>query len=156
MSHVATIDLEIKDLDALALACEPLGLELVRGQKAYNWYGRSVGDSPLPVGFTAQDLGKCDHVIRIKGTTLNGRIDNRMPYEIGLATRRDGKAGYTLMWDTWQGGHGLVHRVGGEKAEALKQGYATEVAVRIAKREGFRVVKREIRTDGSVAVVVQR
>ena len=156
MSHVATLELEIRDLDALAAACEPLGLELIRDQKIYNWYGRSVGDSALPVGFTAEDLGKCDHVIRIKGTKMNGEINHRMPYEIGLVTRRDGKAGFCMMWDTYMGGGGLVEKVGGESADLLRQGYAVEVAVRIAKRQGFRVVKKEVRSDGSIAIVTER
>ena len=156
MSHIATIEIEIKDLDALAAACEPLGLELVRGQKKYNWYGVSIGDSPLPVGFTKEDLGSCEHVLRMKGTAMNGQIDKRMPYEIGLVARRDGKAGYALMWDTYRGGGGLVEKVGGEQAERLCQGYAVEVAMRIAKRQGFRVVKKEVRSDGSIAIVTQR
>ena len=156
MSHVATISLEIRDLDALAAACGLLGLELVRGQKVYNWYGRSVGDSKLPDGFTVEELGKCEHAIRIKGTSLNGQINKNMPYEIGLANRRDGKSGYVLMWDTYQGGHGLVAKVGGEQCDKLRQNYAVEVAVRIAKRTGHRVIKRTIRSDGSVQIVTQK
>lgn len=156
MSHVASIELEIRDLEALRLACEPLGLELVIGQRTYNWYGRSVGDTALPAGFTKEELGLCEHAIRIKGTNMNGKINPGSPYEIGLATRRDGKAGYTLLWDTYRGGGGIVEKVGGEKAEKLCQGYAVEVAMRIAKRQGFRVVKKEVRTDGSIAIVTQR
>lgn len=156
MSHIAQISLEIRDLDALADACESLGLELVRDQKVYNWYGRSVGDTALPAGFSKEEMGKCEHAIRIKGTKLNGKIDSRMPYEIGIATRRDGKAGFTLLWDTYQGGHGLVDKVGGEKCDKLKQEYAVEVATRVAKRQGFRVIKRELRTDGSIAITTVR
>lgn len=156
MSHVATIETEIHDLDALAAACESLGLELVRNQKVYNWFGRSVGDYPLPVGFTAAELGTCDHAIRIKGTSLNGKIDRTQPYEIGLALRRDGKSGYTMLWDTYHGGHGLVEKVGGEKAEKLIQGYGVEVAIRAAKRQGFRVIKQRVLSDGRVEVVTQR
>jgi hypothetical protein len=156
MSHVASIDIEIKDLDALAAACEPLGLELVRGQKTYNWWGRSVGDTKLPDGFQVHELGTCEHAIRIKGTNMNGRVNKYEPYEIGIATRRDGKAGYTMLWDTYNGGGGLVEKVGGTGCDKLRQGYAVEVAMRIAKRQGFRVVKKEIRSDGSVAIVTQR
>lgn len=156
MSHVASIELQILDLDALSAACESLGLELCKNQRTYNWYGRSVGDTPLPAGFTRDDLGKCEHVIRMKGTAMNGQIDARMPYEIGIVARRDGKPGYALMWDTYKGGGGLVEKVGGEKAERLCQGYAVETAVRIAKRQGFRVVKREVRSDGSISIVTER
>lgn len=156
MSHIAEIEIQITDLDALEAACAPLGLELVRGQQKYNWFGASIGDHPLPTGFTKEELGTCDHVIRIKGTQLNGRIERQQPYEIGLARRRDGKPGFTLLWDTWKGGNGLVAKVGDTKAGKLVQAYAVEVAVRVAKRQGFRVVKKEVRTDGSIAIVTQR
>ena len=68
MSHVATINIEVKDLDALGIAAGRIGLELVRGQKEYRWYGQSVGDYPLPAGLTEADLGVCEHAIRIAGT----------------------------------------------------------------------------------------
>lgn len=42
MSHVATIDVEVKDLDALAEAAARIGMELVRGQSTYRcWYTAS-------------------------------------------------------------------------------------------------------------------
>ena len=45
MSHVALVDVIIKDLDAVELACEDLGvLELIRNQPRFNWYGRWVND----------------------------------------------------------------------------------------------------------------
>ena len=148
MSHVATIELEIKDLDALELATLDLGLELVRGQKHYKWYGRSVGDYPLPVGFTAADLGKCDHVLRIPG--------DARAYEIGVCRRRDGKDGFVLQWDFYAGGYGMAAKVGGDKAQALVQGYATQVAIKTARAQGFRVIGRSVKADGTVLVSIQR
>ena len=153
MSHVATISLEIMDLDALKAACESLGLELCKNVRQYRWYGRSVGDSKLPEGFTKEDLGKCEHVIRVKGPHST---NSQAPYEIGLVTRRDGRPGFCMMWDTWQGGYGLVEKVGGEQCDKLRQEYAIETATRIAKRQGFRVVKKSIRHDGSVVLVTQK
>ena len=148
MSHVATIEIEIKDLDALEAAAKELGLELVRGKTSHRWYGRSVGDYPLPAGFTADDLGKCEHAIRIPG-------DDRA-YEIGVCRRRDGKAGYTLLWDFYAGGYGMAAKVGGDKAPKLVQGYATHVAIKAARAGGFRVVGRSVKADGTVLVQVQR
>ena len=46
---------EVKDLDALADACQRLGCVLNRNQATYRWWGSSVGDYPLPAGFTAAD-----------------------------------------------------------------------------------------------------
>jgi hypothetical protein len=103
MSHIAEVNLLVQDLNALHRACHRLGLELVRGQRTYRWYGRSVGDYPLPVGFAKNELGTCEHAIRIPG--------NDRAYEIGIVTRRDGKPGYALLWDFYQGGYGLVEPV---------------------------------------------
>jgi hypothetical protein len=130
MSHVSTFELEVNDLDALDSACKQLGLELVRGQKQYRWYGRSVGDYPLPAGFTEQDLGKCDHAIRIPG--------NPNAYEIGVVKNRNGR-GYQLLWDFWQGGYGMQAKVG-KDGEKLKQQYEVQHGVRHWQRKGYRVM----------------
>jgi len=42
MSHIVEVNLLVQDLNALHRACHRLGLELVRGQQTYRWYGRSV------------------------------------------------------------------------------------------------------------------
>jgi hypothetical protein len=145
MSHVAKIELEIKDLDALAKAAASLGLELVRGQKNYRWYGRHVGDYPLPQGFTREDLGSCEHAIRVPGSDR--------AYEIGVVQRRDGKAGYTLLWDFWQGGYGLQAKVGSD-GQKLRQAYTTEAAVANYTRKGFRVQRTT--KEGRVIITATR
>ena len=104
MSHVARIDMEIKDLTALKAAAKLLGMEFLEGQTTYRWYGRHVGDYSLPEGFKASDLGKCEHAIGIP--------NDKKAYEIGVVKRRDGKEGYTLLWDFWAGGYGLEAKVG--------------------------------------------
>ena len=78
MSHIAEVNLLVQDLDALQRARHRLGLELVRHQQTYRWYGTSVGDHPLPTGFAKDDLGTCEHAIRIPG--------NDHAYEIGIVT----------------------------------------------------------------------
>ena len=158
MSHVATIEVDIKDLQALKAACEELGLEFREGQKAYRCWGtnktlsdleryqRISGKALMPEGWTLSEMGQCEHAITLKGGMAQ--------YEIGLATRRDGKAGYQLLCDL--SGARWVTDMLGEKFEKLRQGYAVEVAVRAAKRAGFRVVKKVVRSDGSVAITTQR
>lgn len=140
MSHIAVIDVIVKDLVALAAACESIGCELVREQRTYKWYGRAMGRAADP-----QD-GRCDHAIRVKG--------NKQAYEIGLVKKQDG-SGYELRLDDFMNGYGLMDLVG-KGAMKLRQGYATEVAVRAAKRAGFRVTKRELRSDGSIALTTTR
>lgn len=158
MSHVATIEVEIKDLQALAAACQELGLEFVHGKQEYICWGtgkdigqltryqKISGKQLMPDGWTLGEMGQCEHAIRVKDLTAK--------YEIGVARRRDGRDGYQLLCDI-SGAHEIVEKIGKDFAK-LKQGYAVEVAVRAAKRAGFRVVKKTLRTDGSVAITTQR
>lgn len=142
MSHITVIEIQIKDLDALEAAARELGLELRRGQTTYDWYGRKVGNDPMPEGFTVADLGKCDHAITIPG--------NERAYEVGVCASRNGEPGYTLMWDFWNGGYGLQDKIG-QNGQRLIQEYAVQVAMNEAMREGFRVT-REVLEDGRVVL----
>jgi hypothetical protein len=142
MSHVATISLEVKDLDALGEACKQLGLELVHGQQTYRWFGKHVGDYPVPAGFTVEDLGKCEHAVRIP----LGQQGADQAYEIGVVRRRDGKPGYTLLWDFWAGGYGLQAKVG-DNCKHLVREYGLAVAARKALAKGFQV-QRQVNAQG--------
>lgn len=139
MSHVAKIDFQVKDLDSLEEACKELGLELVRGQTKYRWYGVSVGDYPLPEGFTKNDLGKCAHAIRIPGKP--------QAYEIGVVKARQGE-GYELLWDFWAGGYGMEAAVG-KNAENLQNEYLAQTTIKHMRKRG-REVTRERGRDGEV------
>lgn len=125
MSHVSKIDIKPTDLAALKLAAKRLGGELVE-QKTYKWYGTSVGDYPLPEGFTAKDLGKCDFAIKFPDAK----------YEVGVVKRKDGKPGYELLWDFWSGGFGLEKAIG-KDGNKLKQSYGVEAAKRAAMLKGW-------------------
>ncbi len=63
MSHISKIELEVKDLGILGQACSKLGLQLIRNQKTFRWYGKEA---------------PCDHTIQVPGAD----------YEIGV-TRKD-------------------------------------------------------------------
>lgn len=141
MSHVTEIDLEIKDLASLKKACEMMGLEFREGQKTYRWYGHHVGDYPLPKGFKASDMGHCEHAIALKDSAYPGETSgNRhdLPYEVGVVRRRDGKEGYTLLWDFWRGGFGLQSAIG-EGANKLRDNYSAALSVQKLRQKGFRV-----------------
>lgn len=141
MSHVATIDCEIKDLKILEKAAKRLGMEL-REQSTYRWWGRSVGDYPIPNGFTAQDLGKCDLALTIPG--------NNTAYEIGVCKNKNGAPGYTLLWDFYAGGRGLQEVVG-TGAGLLTQAYQVEMAKYTAALQGYGV-EEVIEADGTINV----
>ena len=65
MSHIAKIELEINDLESLKAACEALGFNFMANQTTYRWFGRWVGDTPLPEGVSIEELGKCTHAIHV-------------------------------------------------------------------------------------------
>lgn len=124
LSHVTEIDVQIKDLDALETACAKRGLQLRRGQRTYKWYGKSVGDYPVPKGMTAADLGKCDHAIFL----------SRDAYEIGVREQADGT--FRLVWDFWNGGYGMQAAVGKDCNELIAD-YTIECAKNAARAEGW-------------------
>lgn len=145
MSHVATVDVDVRDLDALARACNDLGLEFVRGQTTYRWFGEQVGDYPLPAGFTEEELGRCEHAIRIPGS------DDA--YEIGVVTRRDGRPGYQLLWDFWGGGNGMEAKVG-QDCRMLRQRYSIQVVKQQAQLKGMAVMEH-LNADGSYRLTLR-
>ncbi len=146
MSHVATVDVHITDLEALRAACEQLGLEFLEGKQTFHWFGEHIGDYPLPEGFTEGDMGRCDHALRLK--------DNPSAYEVGLVRRRDGKPGYLLMYDFWQGGFGLEDAIG-QNAGRLKQHYAAQVATDQVRKLGYRVTQSFTET-GAIRLTCSR
>lgn len=156
MSHVATIEVEITNLADLKAAVEELGMEWAEGQLTYNWYGEHVGDYPLPAGFGIEDLGRCQHAIKL---SLQDRAaefarSQVMPYEIGVVARRDGKPGWVLLWDFFAGGFGLEDKIG-KDAGRLKQAIATAASVRTMTQQGWRV-QRHTLASGTVQLQFTR
>jgi hypothetical protein len=137
MSHVSKIELQINDLETLKAACKRMGLEFVPDQLNYSWYGKHIGDYPLPEGFTLDDLGKCHHAIKVPGAS----------YEIGVVKRN---ARYFLLWDFYSVG-GLESRLG-KGASKLRQAYAVERVHKEARRKGYRI--QENRTENSIQLIL--
>ena len=138
MSHISKIELEIQSLEDLKLACKRLGFIFQENQQTYQWYGRFVGDSPIPEGISIDDLGKCDHAIKVPECT----------YEIGVVKRG---SKYILLWDSWHTG-GLAKKIGPD-AGILKQAYTIERIRHEAKRKKYQV--REIQNDQSMRLVLR-
>lgn len=139
MSHVTKIKVEIRSLEALMAACQRLGFQFVPEQKTYKWFGVWMGDSPLPEGVKREDLGKCDHAIRVPDAS----------YEVGVVEQGDK---YTLLYDFWIVG-GLQEALG-NNAEKLVQAYTIEAAKAEAQRQGYSVWEENLQ-DGSVQLHVQ-
>lgn len=157
MSHVATIEVEITNLQDLRDAAAELGLVFSDGQQTYQWYGEHVGDFPLPDGFNIEDLGRCEHAIRLNDSDRLAARNRygEAPYELGVVRRRDGKPGWTLLWDFFAGGFGLEEKIGPE-AGLLKQSIANAATIRTMKTQGYRVASREKLPNGTVKLQFAR
>ncbi len=130
MSHIAKIELEIRDLDSLKQACKRLGFHFMENQKHYAWYGKWVGNQPIPEEISEKDLGKCTHAIHVPAAV----------FEIGIVKKDNS---YLLLWDSWIGG-GLEKAIG-KDAGILKQAYAIESVKREARRKGYRLTEKRMR-----------
>ena len=75
MSHFTEITTQIKDIEALRLACQELGLNLLQSAEARGYYDNKT---------------KGDYVIQLKG-----------PYDIALNKQADGTFG--IASDLWNG-----------------------------------------------------
>ena len=122
MSHISKIELEVKDIAVLKMACKNLGLEFVQDQKTFKWYGRE---------------SSCSHTIKVPEAT----------YEIGVV-RKDGR--YELNCDFYdrnienaigpQGGLlKQAYAVAKTRTEARRKGYLvterkTDTGIRLQVR----------------------
>ena len=114
MSHLAKIELEIKDLEDLKKACCRLGAELDESQKSFRSYGR---------------MRECECAIRVPGAT----------YELGVV--KEGKS-YRLLWDPYTEG-GLEAKLG-KGAGKLKQAYAVERIRRASVLKGYHLSETRV------------
>ena len=128
MSHVVSIACELTDLEAVKATCKELGLTFKENQKQYAWWGFSVGDYPLPAGFTKDDLGHCEHAIGVPGTN----------WEIGLA-RAKGAKGFTLLFDFFgSDGAPILKALGGEKAPEFLKRYTANKTELACMKAGYK------------------
>jgi hypothetical protein len=159
MSHIVTINIQMRELEAIKRACARLGWTFKENQKTYNWFGDWVDDSPVPRGLFASEqeyqavlamdrterkqhmnnvLGKCEHAISVPGCQ----------YEIGLIKHG---SGYTPIWDWYEID---LHNALGSNADPLKQAYAVERAKIEAQRSGYRVHEKLL-PSGAVHLTIQ-
>ena len=130
MSHIARIDLIVKDLDALDRACKKIGATLVRDAKQYIWY--------------AGQKKRCDAAIRIPGCS----------YEVGVIKGGDvNNPSYSLEADFWSSG-GLTQKIGRD-AGLLKQHYGVELARKHYESQGY-MLQVETKENGELVVTASR
>lgn len=138
MSHVASVEVEVRDLDALRAAADRVGLEFVEGQRAYRWYGRFLNDWPshraaVNKGVDPATFGRCDHALRLKDGT-------GVDYEVGVTAQADGS--YRLVYDSFGAGRRLEQAAGVDLAR-LRDEVAAETASRHLQSRGWSVQRVE-------------
>lgn len=143
MSHVDNISTngEQFSLPAILHMCKRKGWTFLENQKTYAWYGRSVGDYPVPVGTNVEDLGKCDHAIRIPGAK----------YEVGLK-KIPGTDNYNVQADFWRGG--ALDRILGAKGERFAQEYYKTKAIMTAESKGWAWEEMPATVEGALKIKV--
>lgn len=139
MSHVVKIETKIIDLNALRSAVIAMGFEWLQDQKTYAWYGTWIGDTPMPADMKKEDLGKCEHAIRVPGAS----------YTVGVV--RSG-AGYELRYDYWM--EGGLEPVLGRAAGPLVQAYAVQKTLQEARVSGRNVLNQRKLANGSIEILL--
>lgn len=137
MSHVVDIKADFVESGCLKKAAAFLGFE-VREKSTYKWFGRHVGDYPLPEGFSKEDLGQCEFALGVPG--------HPEAYEIGVVKKRDGSPGFTMLFDFWGPGQITQEWVNsrfGEDLKKLKNEYSAQASIEHLEKMG-RLVERYI------------
>ena len=124
MSHVASVDLIVTDLDALEKVCTELGMQLCRGQRTWKWYGRwmddyAAEDAAYKNGIKPEQYGHGEHAIRLPGCE----------YEIGLVPVEEGKK-WRVVYDFYGPGQALAKACGGQALPGLKDTYGAMVTAK--------------------------
>lgn len=125
MSHVDTYQCAFTNLDVLTAAVKQVGGR-IRQSEQFVWYGRHVGDHPLPKGYTVADMGKCKYAIHFDGVR----------YEIGVVPSKTTPGTWDLIADFFGPG-----RVLPDKIKQIKVEYAVQAALAWAKAKGYRNVR---------------
>ena len=125
MSHFATIQTQIRDLEALVCACVELGLKFVP-DSACRGYAGTVRAAP--------------HVIKLKG-----------PYDIAVdpSAEKDGSYGLTTDW--WDG---HVAKEVGAGFGRLIQSYGVHKTIREAALRGLRTTRRT-EANGTILLTLE-
>jgi hypothetical protein len=148
ISHVASVNCFVTDLQDARTAAAACGFELREGQTTHAWYGYFAGDTAPPAGRDPKDYGKCQHALRLR--------DHRQgDYEIGLVPRVDGQPGWELLADYWGQSGRRLEAAAGPGLGKLKNEIAAAAGLRVLQRQGYRVV-RTINAEGEIQLLAQR
>ena len=140
MSHLATISVQIKDIEAMKAACAELGWTFSEGKQNYRWWGSEFPKSKqakeaLAAMSTEQRAlaGRCEHSISMNGCQ----------FDIGLVKT---DTGYSIVADdlvylsSWNKQFDKL----GEGASKLLQLYGVHKAQIEAKKRGLLFTRKQV------------
>lgn len=137
MSHITTVQCEIKDLAAAEEAAKALGCSVEHGTKPRYW-GTTYGGG--------SEAKACDLVVKLPGK-----------YDLGIIAKEDGT--YSFMCDNELlagsfGRNDAGRTLMGENAGRFRQEYAAAVAMKAARKKGIPAF-RKVREDGNVVITLR-
>jgi len=150
MSHVVSVSVIVKSLDALEEACKACGLILRRNQTHWKWFSKWVDDyhgsnAAYKHGISPKDYGKCLHAISVPG--------NKQAYEIGVIQNPKGD-GFVLVYDFYQGGYGL-EALAGKECQELTQQYTKYATLEELKNMGITEYQQTQDAEGNIELTVE-
>jgi hypothetical protein len=151
LSHVvAHPDVSFSDTDALASACEELGLEFRPGQKTWKWWGSWMddydrADAAYRAGVDPKNYGKSSHAIRVKG--------DKEAYEIGLVPSPKGDGSWMPVYDFYGEYGKRIQQKAGKNLEKLNGKYA-EHAIRAQAQKQGHAVRKVVTPQGHTQMIV--
>ena len=125
MSHFATIQTQIKDIDALGCACDELGLRLVPDSTCRGYAGT---------------VRQAAYAIKLRG-----------PYDIAVDPSPDKDGTYGLTTDWWDG---HVAKEVGANSGRLLHSSGVHQTLRDAHLRGLRSTRR-VEADGSILLTLE-
>jgi hypothetical protein len=148
MSHVVAIKTELKDLEAVKLACEEMGLTFKENQKSIRWFGQwvndySAADAAYKLGIDTKDYGKCDHAISVPGSN----------YDVGLLHNAE-TGGYKIYFDFYGTNGKQIQKAIGVGGERLLQLYGVHKATIEAQKCGYLVTRSVVPNTQKIQLAV--
>lgn len=167
MSHVVTLKVKPRCKKVLRETFESLGGTWNEGATRFKWWGRSVGDYPLPQGFSEKDLveGICSHTVSFPNVRYEvGIIEvDSLPenHAARTVTDADGHLLYppgTMIpifdfvdWHLKQLLGGVETARGEMVAKKFNTAYAVAVAKEAARKKGYKTFT-EVRENGKIKI----
>ncbi len=138
MSHVASCELEGRDLKALISEVTALGGTFISDRPTFEWYGKFLNDwqsnrAAVNKGIDPETFGKCTHVIRPPGW-------KKGDYEVGVVVRDDGT--FYLLYDAWSGGGQKIEAAFGADCTKIKMNYGATLAAKQLAKQGYKVTRK--------------